>query len=85
MRNIRCPSYGQCLDLAIGADLPTFDCSRCRHRHAEDTIDLLEVARCLALIVVVITGARLDPETLPLDDLLTDRRPWRDMSLTEIV
>lgn len=56
-------------------DLPGWDCSRCRHRHAEDTITYMEVARCLALIVVVITGARLDPETLPLDELLTERRP----------
>jgi hypothetical protein len=39
----------------------------------------------VALIVAVIAGVRLDPQTLPLDDLLTDRRPWRDMSLTEIV
>jgi hypothetical protein len=60
-------------------DLPTFDCSRCRHRFEQDEITYRELAGCVALIVAVIAGVRIDAGTIDIDELLTERRrPWRE-------
>ena len=83
MRNYRCPSYGECLNRTIATGLDGFECDGCGRRHATDDISMLEVARAMALIALVLGYGRIDPEGIDLLAVLAGSRPWADFCLTD--
>jgi hypothetical protein len=49
-RQVLCPSYKICLDLACDSGSTGFDCRRCAEPHQAEPIDPSEGARCGALL-----------------------------------
>lgn len=53
LRNIRCPSYSECLDKAVARNLSGWDCDGCHHSDDEDLIDPLEIEGLAWLLLAV--------------------------------
>jgi len=49
-RNVLCPYYDTCLDNAVTKNLPTWDCSACKHKNTKEPIDPTEADRCKKLL-----------------------------------